>query len=195
MKKWMTLIAAALILTLPGCTGKETEAPPTTFETTIPYEPTVLTTIPPKEYPETIEEEILVEGEPDRLKMNLFDGGNYVVYIPEGAWIQETLLEDGLLTDRWTYEINENLTFTVTSCGNLTAEEAEQLFTEKYGENFRKEEEGHYSISDPGMQTFQSLYLTSDGKNTFALHTRMPVEFGDGFSPRFQAMRNSFEIK
>ena len=196
------LLAAALILMLTACgvsgAPEETTLPPAAAESTGAAAPD--TTEAPaetrKEYPETISAAILVEGEPDRLMMDLFDGGSYVIYIPQNDWTLTTEVRDGLLCDRWSLLWAPEVWLEVISFGSMTQDQAlEQLRLQNSDDTFTESGEGRFSLKDPQGRFFTDLTLVTDGSNTFSLMTRMPLEFGDGYAPRFRAMLDSFEIR
>ena len=206
MKKDRLLIVVLLLaLQLVGCRAETapevtTEIPAATTaaetqasETEVPAQQP---SKPPKEYDSTIAVPILVEGEPDKLIMDLFDGGNYVIYIPQNDWKLTTSLRDGFLRDRWSCQWADEVFLEVTSYGNLSEDEVLEQFKNIYGTVLPDDyEDGSYGIPDPTRKVYRSLVIHSDGKNTFSLMREMPVEFGDGFAPRFRAMEDSFEIK
>ena len=211
MQKLLSLVlAAALVCSLAGCSLTEpeetrnapvspvlTEAPTTQPETEPPTETTEAPTeATEKDYPQRIGDAILIEGEPEKLMMELFDGGNYVIYIIEDMWTLETSLVDGYLTDRWVCSFNDMIDFQVISFGPKTPEEAEQYIREKKsGYTFQEAEPGVISGMDMQRSYFLSGEIHSDGKNTFAILTEFPMEAGDGFGGRTAKMMNTFEIK
>ena len=78
----------------------------------------------------------------------------------------------------------------------MTEEEVKDHFRETYPDDtFEEAEPGGFYIRDSDFKCFRSLTVFSEDAGTFAILTEMPMEFGDGFSPRFGAMVNSFEIK
>lgn len=200
MKKFMVMILAfTCIFTGCGFGGKEeppetsvmTEAAATEGTTEIP------TTVPAetagKTYLSTITVDILAEGEPDKLTMDLFDGGLYVIYIPQDTWELETTIEDGFLRDHWGCLWAPEVWLEILSLGPVSLEEAEEILRDQ-GYSFHMTDEGYYDL-DAGSKVYASLDIYLDGGNAFAMLTEMPVEFGDGFAPRFRAMTQSFEIK
>lgn len=211
MKKILTLIlTSVLILNFAGCstqtesdtevnTTPATSAATAEAETILPAVTesvtTTATTVPAKEYPETITVDILLEGQKEPLDMDLFDGGNYVVYVPQDTWTLSSSLENGYLTDWWTCQWAGDLWFQVISFGSMTPAEVEAHFRQLLEPGVMEGKDGEFNIKDPSFKVFTSLSIRSDGKNTFAIMTQMPVEFGDGFGPRFNAILNSFEIK
>ena len=204
-----TLLAVLLTVSLAGCAGGETEnteasVPTTAVEETAPAT-AVTETVPetaaaaaPTEaaYPEILETEILLEGTPEKVTMELFDGGNYVIYIPKGEWIHEAELEDGYLTDSWESIYNENIELELVSYGSLTLEEAEQqILLEEDDYTFQQTEDGYLRGVDYQDMTVMEIRLCSDGKNTFSLMTEYPMEAGEGFGVRIRSMMESFSIK
>ena len=197
------LLAALLTVSLTGCAGKTTENTeaaaetsqwiPSTeaaAETTARTEPTELS------YPETLETEILLEGTPEKVTMKLFDGGNYVIYIPEGEWLHEAELEDGYLRDSWESIYNEDIELELISYGSLSLEEAEQrIRLEESDYSFQQEENGYLRGIDYGDMTVMEVRICSDGRNTFSLLTEYPMEAGEGFGVRIHSMMDSFSIK
>ena len=81
----------------------------------------------------------------------------------------------------------------IISLGAVSPEEAEEILR-KLGYSFYMTDEGYYDL-DADPKVYASLDIYHDGVNAFAMLTEMPVEFGDGFAPRFRAMSESFEIK
>ena len=203
MNKQLSLIlASALILSMTGCEAlKQTAAdrePVITASSQITEQTdiTLPAVLPEKDYPITMETEISVEGTPQKLTLECFDGGNYVIYIPQGQWALETTLKNGFLTDRWTNINNENIHFEVISFGTLTPSEAEQkiLYRNTAFQFDLSHEELGWGM-DYVNCTYLNFKIRSDGKNTFALAAEYPMEAGDGFSPRTGAMMDSFQIK
>ena len=110
-RKISILLAVLLCVSLAGCAGERTETTETAMEvsqaaetgdttsaltadveTTAAAETAVSSAPTESFYPETMETEILLEGTPEKVTVKLFDGGNFVIYIPEGEWIHEAEL-------------------------------------------------------------------------------------------------------
>ena len=211
------LLAAVLLLSIPGCGFLQepektetiasvvlTEAPePPTTEppaTAAPVpaaDPVTETTKPPKYYPETIGDALLVEGEPEALMMDLFDGGNYVIYIIQNMWTLETSLTDGYLVDRWYLTVNDMIDLQVISFGDLTEDEAGNYIQESFSgyQIHDGEEPGYISGLNNTTHYFLNGRICSDGKNTFGIIARFPMEAADGMFGRTMKMIRTFEIK
>ena len=207
MKKFMSIFMVGLLmLMLAGCSQNrlQPEKAATTEASTTGETEAVLTTAPVsttepvvyETYPETIGTAILVEGEPEKMLMDLFDGGNYVVYIPRDQWILETSLENGRLTDRWVCSFNDMIDFQVISFGNVSVEEAiAQIQQEKPQYQFQDSDPEGFGGLDMENMYFLDAEARSDGNNTFVLLAEYPMEAGDGFAPRIGKMMEHFEIK
>lgn len=203
------LLAGTLLLCLAGCdlqkdpeeshetkpviVTEETQIA-TTAETTVPTEAVAAET-EEHYYPERIADAILIEGEPEKLFLNLFDGGNYIVYIIEDMWTLETDLMDGYLRDRWVCSFNDMIDFQVISLGPMPPQEASAYIREKKS-GYQFDETNPLDLSGMDMQRsyFMNGQIFSDEKNTFAVFAEFPMEAGDGFSGRTWKMIKSFEI-
>lgn len=200
MKKILFMILAFTCI-LTGCGfGGKVEPPETSLMTeaaatdsTTEILETVSTEAIQETYPGTVTVDILVEGEPDQLTMDLFDGGMYVIYIPQDTWELKTTIEDGFLRDHWGCIWAPEVWLEIISLGSVSLEEAEEILREQ-GYSFHVTDEGHYELY-ASSKVYASLDIYGDGTNAFAMLIEMPVEFGDGFAPRFRAMIESFEIK
>ena len=204
MKKlFMLLLAVLLLLSFAGCgamTPAETE-PETTVQTDAPtaapetQASAEAPTEPGKVYEKTVVKDIFIEGEPQKMTMELFDGGNYVVYLPQDEWILETDLVDGYLTDHWVCSFNDMIEFEVISFGPLPKQEAEQYIQQKKSSyTWDPSAPEFVGGMDPVRHYFLDVEIFSDERNTFGLAAEYPMEAGDGFAPRFREIFNSFEI-
>ena len=204
MKKQIALLLI-LALCLAGCGVQEPEttAAPMVTETVTepvteaPAETTVETTVETEPaMPQTMEVEIRLEGEPEMLTMELFDGGSYGIYIPRDDWTLETEMVDGRLTDCWTSNLSQDVTFRVVSHGNENPDAVEKRILVTQGAyHFDPEVNGTIGGRDNVRGRFMTFSVRTDGSNTFALVGEYPGEFGDGFAPRIRAMMDSFFIK
>ena len=194
------ILAVILALCLAGCGAETTEttAAPTAAPTEAPA--TVVTTAPteapttaPTEpsYPLTME---VAQGE-DTLTLDLFDGGGYVIYVPQGQWKLETSSESGNLTDRWTGVAHSGITVKVVNYGQTTPEAVEkQLLVLNGNYHFdAEEEEGHYRGIDNVRGRNMIFSTCTDGTCSYALIVEYPG--GVRFDAGLEAMLASFALK
>ena len=191
------LLSSALLLFIAGC-GIQEPAPITeaVTEESPSASPSVPSASEAPEYPDSLEAEIFVEGEPQTLTLDLFDGGNYVIYIPGEDFTLETTLEDGYLTDRWTNIYLDEIWFSVISLGSMEEEEARQYLLRRYQDwQFSPPVENQYCGTEYTNFTFLNFMIHSDQNRTFALVAHYPMDAGDGYAPRTETIMSSFAVK
>ena len=206
MKRIFILLLALTLLSA-GC-GRREDTPVIPTEETLPMaqttapaeapteEPTEAPTETQAEYPETITTSLLLEGEPMDMVMDLFDGGSYIIYIPQDMWTLETGIVDGYLTDRWVCSFNDMIDFQVISFGQTSPEDAEAYIREiKNTYLFDDSNPDGLNGMDNQSHYFLNCEIQTDGTNTFAILTEFPMEAGDGFGGRTAKMFESFQIK
>ena len=219
MKKYLALtLSAVLILSLTACANdpvqpttlprqtQETTEKPTeeaatvatteaATEATTPNTETVEFTTEPSD-PAVITTEIFLEGETEEVVMELHDGGNYIIYIPQGEWILESGVEDGYFMDVWENVNNENLQVSVIQLGAMTPEEAIAVISQEESDYFFEETDpGVYRGMDVEDHTIMDVEVRTDGQQTFALVTEYYIEAAEGFGVRIRGIMDTFKIK
>ena len=224
MKTYFALfLAAVLTLSMTACSVKDqpettaaTTVPAQTQETTQPaadpaedtteatagetvgetVEETTEETLAP-DYPAEITNQLFIEGETEDVVMDLFDGGNYVIYMPRGAWeLQEEDMESGYAADIWTSVDNPSVALKVLQLGSMSPEEAyEQLVQEHPAYVFEEVEPYYYRGMDYENFDVLDLMICSNGETTFALQSELFFEALGGFGVRLKGIMDTFEIK
>ena len=224
MKTYLSmLLAAVLTLSLAACSVKEKPTTETTAATTVPAQTQETTQAPAEttqpatdpveetteetveetteetmepEYPAEIIGEMRLEGEPVEVVMDLFDGGNYVIYIPRDEWLVEYDDSGDFVADTWVNVNNDTVSFHVFQMGSMTPEEAIAYFVENNSDyTFDESDPGVFSGMNMSDRTFMDVAIQSDGVNTFALQTEYYMEMGDGYGTRIKYIMDTFEIK
>lgn len=201
-KQFSILLSLVLSLSLAGCTMAdlsfpEEEIPETTvFKETQP----VPEIAPPKEtlpeFPSSIDAEIIVEGEPVPITMELFNGGDYQIYLTPDDWQLVTAMEEGFLTDRWTCGYNDTISLRVISLGDMTVSRAQETVTAQNPQvSLSETEEGMLSGTNLQEGFILEARILSEDQKTFAILSQYPLEAGDGFAPRTRAIMDTFQFR
>ena len=184
-------------------TTPETQAtepvPAVTEMTTAPAETDPIETEPVETeplYPEFIERVIVLEGDEYPITMQLFDGGNYVIYYPVDEWEVYYDDEGAYPQDVLVSTVSSTTSLRIVNYGDMDLAEAEALIQEENSNyTFERQENGLWRGMDYPNRMMMEFCVISDGIETYGLQTDYFMEAAEGFGVRIRDMMYTFEIK
>ena len=193
MKRIYLLVLVLAVLTDMSACGKEKAATNETPADTIPTTIEAETTVTLHQEPTALA--ISIEGEPTLLPMAEYETPYYKLSLTKDEWNRSIEPNSLYPTDSWTCCYNEGIRFNVVHLGKIQATDGLKCVREQHSSyNFDEADPLVLSGMDLADSYFLQGRIFSDSENTFAVYGEFPMEAGDGFVPRINAMVDSFQI-
>lgn len=212
MKKILSAaMAAVLLVTLAGCSGRSSSAQPAQSGAepsqgvepaqtqSAAAQPAQAPTIPAPTVPAPTAEnsrelEFVQEGKTVTATAKLHQGQGYSLYVLED-WYLETEYDDGFLTETW--EGRPDAELEVRHLGKMTLEEAEKRMKwEEDDFSFTQDDQGHLIGDDREREDGLEIWLLqNEAGEVYALSLSYSLRFPGGWDNALRAMAETFQLE